>query len=669
MHEGAIMRNNKLSLALLLIMGICASLSAGGRQSLSMAEKSVPQPFQSLMSERHTLDGTPLEGNFNPDEGLLLIDGANSYYYVKNQVLPSKLITALCLDPHGNIFIGTKDIGIVKFSLSKGERTIFNNFEAENLRKERQLAVHHLAYDKSKQRLYAATTGGVYEIDDSQPDFPSARTARLSEYGEGIITTIALSKSGVIWAGTPNGLIGPNKERFTQKDGLPSNTITTLFFDPDDNLWIGTDAGLVKRQFRDFINIPLGEIQNSTIYDISFTQPTELIIDEEKYATIVKAFFKGLGRNSEYQHEDAQLELDTEMEAMLNVYKTGLADAIIASSDGFFRVNAATNRATIEKEGWFYALCAKETGFIFAFNNEFKISNLSPTSRLISRHNLSRRLIQRVMGQMKSEISGDTPPVLLDEQSIEDLRHLPDDVVQKELEPRVKSLKATAMVIDDKDRLWIALDGGGLLVIEARLNAADFFVKALDTGGWSKKSTSAWLDDKSAAPDPKIRYYIKTTSNINAANLPHEDLIAGSSACIAAYSKKMGFMGHNLWVEKTSNLLDEDWERVASYAGEKLQKYQVYDFISHTAVDPWIFIPAIYPESVKEFCALATEHGFEVDSKNYIQLYERENLPVVEIEPHEAAVHPIINYIEVIPDLWPENTGTYVFVPPLFQAD
>lgn len=60
------------------------------------------------------------------------------------------------------------------------------------------------------------------------------------------VNVIEEDKSGNIWIGTENGLIKYNGSDYSYldiKDGLPDNSITALFQDDRDRLWIGTYGG------------------------------------------------------------------------------------------------------------------------------------------------------------------------------------------------------------------------------------------------------------------------------------------------------------------------------------------------------------------------------------------------------------------------------------------
>jgi signal transduction histidine kinase/ligand-binding sensor domain-containing protein len=68
--------------------------------------------------------------------------------------------------------------------------------------------------------------------------------------GGDVFQCMAADRSGVIWIGTPHGLLrveGTRVRRFTQKDGLSSDDVTAVHEDRDGNLWVGTRGGGLSR--------------------------------------------------------------------------------------------------------------------------------------------------------------------------------------------------------------------------------------------------------------------------------------------------------------------------------------------------------------------------------------------------------------------------------------
>ncbi|MBF0212967.1 MAG: regulator [Magnetococcales bacterium] len=70
----------------------------------------------------------------------------------------------------------------------------------------------------------------------------------MSTYNPNYVFSLALEKSGAIWAGTWGGGVsrfdGKNWSRYARQDGLPGNIVYGLAFDQEDRLWAGTSNGL-----------------------------------------------------------------------------------------------------------------------------------------------------------------------------------------------------------------------------------------------------------------------------------------------------------------------------------------------------------------------------------------------------------------------------------------
>lgn len=120
------------------------------------------RPFESLFSERTTLNGEQLSGEYDPKASCAVIEGMPTFHFIDNDFIPSNKITALCEDQYGNLFIGTRDTGVIKYTVIGDKRAVFNEFPVENAKKHGQIAIHDIAYNNREKRLYVATTGGLF---------------------------------------------------------------------------------------------------------------------------------------------------------------------------------------------------------------------------------------------------------------------------------------------------------------------------------------------------------------------------------------------------------------------------------------------------------------------------------------------------------------------------
>ena len=114
----------------------------------------------------------------------------------------------------------------------------------------------------SRNTLWVGTWGGgLNQLDLNDPLHSNPETATLKRYrhnpddsstlSEDSVWSIHESADGILWLGTQLGLnrFDPrtgNFKHYTEKSGLPNNTVLGILGDDDDNLWITTNNGLAK---------------------------------------------------------------------------------------------------------------------------------------------------------------------------------------------------------------------------------------------------------------------------------------------------------------------------------------------------------------------------------------------------------------------------------------
>lgn len=585
--------------ALLLLLLVCfyAMVCLPVSAQFAGAETRFPKPYQSLGATNEKMDGS-----YEPGDGVETFDGISYTLFYKDEVLPTRFVTAIASNKKGDVFVGTKDVGIFRFSVNSSKRQWFNKFPVKN----KKLAIHKMVYDEKKKDLFVATTAGVFRVDDAT-DFYDASCKLMDEYPETLALSLALDKSNGLWVGTSKGLYDPSGTFYSSKDGLPSDMVNSLQVDHTGNLWIGTDGGLVRKSQSTFRQADFGDVDKRWINDLSQEQPLELFIPLEKYQKICSAFFAGIRKNPSYGEN--KVEIDKQMKHMLEVEKPGSDDIIVAASDGLYRVDIRSLKAEKIIEGWFNALCFANTGQFYALDNEMEIKNFSPTRRLLGRFKVGRRIIERLEARIMLEVSGDAEPDFLDEKTIAEMQGMDQESLHYAILPYIQNIRATAMHFDIEGRMWIATDGGGLYCFSSRLNTSNFFVKSL-------------------AGDPesgqKMRHLLQT-------EIPtiseHSDITDGKAAFKFAYKDKTGFYPLKEWIGKTSDLGDNDWERIAKYVGEHQSPKDSIKFIGLLAVDPWQFIPCIHFGDIPEL----KKHvdGFADLSSEAVLAHEKYVLPVV----------------------------------------
>lgn len=165
----------------------------------------------------------------NPDEGVETFDGISYTLYYKDETLPTRFVTAVTSNKSGDTFVGTKDVGIFRFSKDTSKRQWFNKFPVTD---KTQVAIHQMVFDEKNNQLFAATTAGVFRISNA-PDFNDASCRLVDKAPAKISISLALDAGNGLWVGTPAGLYDPSGTLFTSKDGLPSDMVLSLKGDSD----------------------------------------------------------------------------------------------------------------------------------------------------------------------------------------------------------------------------------------------------------------------------------------------------------------------------------------------------------------------------------------------------------------------------------------------------
>jgi ligand-binding sensor domain-containing protein/signal transduction histidine kinase len=149
-------------------------------------------------------------------------------------------INAVYEDREGNLWTGASGKGLQRFS--DGAFTPFSVGEGLPAGSVRGVC------EDSDQNLWLATTSGIYRGRDR---FTLALSAKDRLGGDLIwVQLLADPRDHSLWIGTMHDLFHyqyrtETLDRYSKKDGLPSNAVMSLCLDNQAGLWIGCDAGLV----------------------------------------------------------------------------------------------------------------------------------------------------------------------------------------------------------------------------------------------------------------------------------------------------------------------------------------------------------------------------------------------------------------------------------------
>lgn len=162
------------------------------------------------------------------------------------QGLPQNSVTAILQTRDGYLWLGTYG-GLVRFDGIKF--TVFNAGNTEGLK---------------GNRIYSLDEGhdGSLWVGTGDGGLSRVKQGKFTAYGEkdGLpsqgITSVMEDRDGVLWMASRVGLVrwkGGTFTTFTTADGLPSLAISHILQDRAGDLWISTSAGLVKYRDGRFI--------------------------------------------------------------------------------------------------------------------------------------------------------------------------------------------------------------------------------------------------------------------------------------------------------------------------------------------------------------------------------------------------------------------------------
>ncbi len=160
------------------------------------------------------------------------------------------------------IWVGTSGYGMYKFiidkttqpySVSAYKQYIYRNGASGTLSNN---IVYSIIQDDALHLWVATRGGGINRFNTNTEEF---QTYRFSLDNKGFISSddvLCLYKDtkGLLWAGTSMGLNKlirfdvdkPVLLRFTEKEGMPNNTVHGILEDQENNLWLSTNQGIAK---------------------------------------------------------------------------------------------------------------------------------------------------------------------------------------------------------------------------------------------------------------------------------------------------------------------------------------------------------------------------------------------------------------------------------------
>lgn len=190
-----------------------------------------------------------LFGNYYQDKSLHTFQIPQTSKLTKSYSQTPYAVYSSYKDSKGNIWFGTESRGVCKY-----DGKIFTWLDNEEL----GLAVRSIFEDKNGNIWIGNNGNGLFRYDGQiltnftrehkleNPDFQTTLQGKEGTLAR--VWAIAEGKNGDLWIGTIDAGLwkydGKTLTNYTTKDGLTSNSISTIFCDNNGKLWIGVDNGI-----------------------------------------------------------------------------------------------------------------------------------------------------------------------------------------------------------------------------------------------------------------------------------------------------------------------------------------------------------------------------------------------------------------------------------------
>lgn len=195
-------------------------------------------------------------------------DGALTGTFTNAPWVRAAIISALCEDPRGGLWIGNSEGTVVRYE--KGQFTPVPHRLARG-------PVTALVASTNGWLWVGSTGGGLRGLDtatDSVRNFPDGLASQS-------IRTLYLDSAGVLWIGTAGGGLGRLRDgrifSFTARHGLGANTVSQIVEDDYGHLWLGANRGILRVRKSELDDLARGAISflHPRAYGLNDGMPAE----------------------------------------------------------------------------------------------------------------------------------------------------------------------------------------------------------------------------------------------------------------------------------------------------------------------------------------------------------------------------------------------------------
>lgn len=205
-------------------------------------------------------------------------------------------VYALYFSAEDVLWVGTSGYGLYElhidrsvtpYSITSYRQYIFRADQPNSLSNN---IVYSILRDNERHLWIATRGGGLNRFDKETGKFSIFRTdpSNPASISSNDILSLHKDARGNLWAGTSVGLNKltfsadgkPEFRRFTEKEGMPNNTIHGILEDPDHNIWVSTNYGIAKliqqqESYRIISYFKKDGLQNNEFSDGAFYKSSE----------------------------------------------------------------------------------------------------------------------------------------------------------------------------------------------------------------------------------------------------------------------------------------------------------------------------------------------------------------------------------------------------------
>lgn len=443
------------------------------------------------------------------------VDGENESLHLRD----------LTEDDNGNLWIATRDVGVIKLNLASGSLSFYQHDKEDKNTLSSDIS-QSLYFDKSKQQLWIGTwdTGlNLLDLKDNKITRFYRHAADEQLVGPESVVAMIADKNNRLWLGTMKGVayFDLEKQKFhflknNQRNeyNLSHAAYFALLCDRDKNIWLGSWRGEISIieqnnigfHFVDLSSAFPGSIQNESVTTVLNDKRGELwlgtqtagimrldaqhnLIQHYQYHQQKINSLSNNSINTIYQQENGTIWIGT---------VTGGLNKYLAEVDAFISIKMPTERGELASSNDIRAIIQRENYLLLGTRSGLNKLNLetgtiTPINLLAQgKKNAFKEHIYTFFIDSYSRLWVGTSEGLFLQSSQDSFEHVQSKKV-KEVFSSVRGISE-----DNKQRIWFTTDTGLWLLTEKEEANKYTFAQHMDKplGGLQKDHQGElWLSD------------------------------------------------------------------------------------------------------------------------------------------------------------------------------